>query len=175
MRKLCPETSRFDAVERQIRRGKYGVWKICDFILTLHGVEPRHFRAQVPYLKTRICFSLLSLKFCRCYFDPLCKIREHFSDFQSLFLIYGRFQWPRGLRHGSENARLLGLWVRISPAAWMFVCCMCCVLSGRGLGVGLITHPEESYLLWCVKLGVTAKSRQRRPWPIGAVAPCKKH
>ena len=28
---------------------------------------------------------------------------------------------------------------------WMFVCCECCVLSGRGLCDGLITRPEESY------------------------------
>jgi hypothetical protein len=25
-----------------------------------------------------------------------------------------------------------------------------CVLSGRGLCVGLITRPEESYRVWCV-------------------------
>ena len=34
--------------------------------------------------------------------------------------------------------------------AWMFVCCECCVLSGRGLCDELITRPEESYRLWCV-------------------------
>ena len=28
--------------------------------------------------------------------------------------------------------RLLGLWVRIPPGAWMSVCFDCCVLSGRG-------------------------------------------
>ena len=27
----------------------------------------------------------------------------------------------------------------------MFVCCECCVLSGRGVCDGLITRPEESY------------------------------
>jgi len=32
----------------------------------------------------------------------------------------------------------------------MFVCCGCCVLSGRGLCNELITRPEESYRLWCV-------------------------
>jgi hypothetical protein len=32
----------------------------------------------------------------------------------------------------------------------MFVCCKCCVLSGRGLCDGLITRPEEYYPLWCV-------------------------
>jgi hypothetical protein len=32
----------------------------------------------------------------------------------------------------------------------MFVCCNCCVLSGRSLCNGLITRPEESYRLWRV-------------------------
>jgi hypothetical protein len=32
----------------------------------------------------------------------------------------------------------------------MFVCCECCVLSGRGLCDKLITRPGESYGLWCV-------------------------
>ena len=36
-------------------------------------------------------------------------------------------------RRGSEAARLLGLWVRIPPGAWMSVCCDCFVLLGRGL------------------------------------------
>ena len=61
-----------------------------------------------------------------------------------------RSQWPRGLRRRSSAARLLRLWVRIPPGACMFVCCECCVLSGRGLCEGLITRPEESYRLWRV-------------------------
>ena len=61
-----------------------------------------------------------------------------------------RSQWPRDLRRSSAAARLLRLWVRIPPGAWMFVCCECRVLSGRGLRDELITHPEESYQLWCV-------------------------
>jgi hypothetical protein len=32
----------------------------------------------------------------------------------------------------------------------MFVCFVCCVLSGRGLCDELITRPEESYRLWRV-------------------------
>jgi hypothetical protein len=32
----------------------------------------------------------------------------------------------------------------------MFVCCVCCVLSGRGLYDELITRPGESYQLWRV-------------------------
>ena len=58
-----------------------------------------------------------------------------------------RSQWPRGLRRRSAATRLLRLWVRIPPGAWMFVCCECFVLSGRGLCDELITRPEESYRL----------------------------
>ena len=56
-----------------------------------------------------------------------------------------RSQWPRGQRHGSAAARLLGLWVRISPRAWMCVSCECCVFLGRGLFDGSKPFPEESY------------------------------
>jgi len=61
---------------------------------------------------------------------------------------------PRGLRRGSAADRLLGLWVRIPPGAWISVCCDCCVLSSRDLCVGLITRPEESYRMCYVKLSV---------------------
>jgi len=36
------------------------------------------------------------------------------------------------------------------PGAWIFVCCECRVLSGRGRCDELITRPEEYYRLWCV-------------------------
>ena len=32
-----------------------------------------------------------------------------------------------------------------AAGTWMSVYCECCVLSGRGLCDGPITHPEESY------------------------------
>ena len=72
-------------------------------------------------------------------------------------------QWPRGLRRWSAAARLLRLWVRIPPGACLFVCCECCVLSGRVLCDGLITRPVESYRLWCVLLCDLETSRMRRP------------
>ena len=65
-------------------------------------------------------------------------------------IVLWRSQWPRGLTLRSAAARLLRLWVRIPLGASIFVCCECCVLSGRGLYDGLITRPEESYRLWCV-------------------------
>ena len=71
-------------------------------------------------------------------------------------------QWPRGLRRRSSAARLLRLWVRIPPGAWMFVCCDCCVLSGRGLCDGLITRPEESCRLWRVVVRDQETSKTRR-------------
>jgi len=49
----------------------------------------------------------------------------------------------------------------------MFVCCECCVLSGRGFCDGLITRPEESYRLWCVAVCDLEPSWMRRPWPTG--------
>jgi hypothetical protein len=39
--------------------------------------------------------------------------------------------------------------------SWIFVCCECRVLSGRGLCDELITRPEESYRLCCVVIWMT--------------------
>jgi len=78
---------------------------------------------------------------------------------------YRRSQWPRSLRRRSAAARLLRSGVRIPQGAWMFVCCDCRVLSGRGLYDELITRPEESYRLWCVVVCDLETSRMRRPSP----------
>jgi hypothetical protein len=86
---------------------------------------------------------------------------KSFTHYISLFLSYSprlcftiltitSHQWPRGLRRRFAVARLLRSWVRIPPGAWLFVCCKCCVLSGRGLCDELITRPKESYRMWCV-------------------------
>jgi hypothetical protein len=80
-------------------------------------------------------------------------------------ILKGRSQWPCGLRRRSAATRLLRLWVRIAPGAWMFVSCECCVLSRRGLWDELITCPEESYRVWCVVVCDLETSWMRRPWP----------
>jgi len=61
----------------------------------------------------------------------------------------------------------LRLWVRIPPEAWMFVCCECCVLSGRDLCDELITQPEKSYRLWSVVVCALETSWMRKSWPSG--------
>ena len=77
------------------------------------------------------------------------KMQQCTKFYYSIF-IWSRSQWPSGLRCRSAAARLLRSWVQIPPGAWIFVCYECRVLSGRGLCDKLITHPEESYRLWCV-------------------------
>ena len=88
--------------------------------------------------------------------------RKPFNIWTGYPSVLSRSQWSRGLRHRSKAARPLRLWVRIPPGAWMFVCCECCVLSGRGLCDGLITRPEESYRLWRVIVCDQETSNTRR-------------
>jgi hypothetical protein len=57
--------------------------------------------------------------------------------------------------------------------AWMFVCCECYVLSGRGLCDEQITRPDESYQMWCVVVCELETLCMRRPCSMGAVAPIK--
>jgi hypothetical protein len=77
--------------------------------------------------------------------------------------MWERLRWSRGVAcwplipkfAGSNLAEAVGfLRVNKNPqhvgGAWMFVCCDCCVLSGRGLCDELITRSEESHRLWCV-------------------------
>ena len=75
-----------------------------------------------------------------------------------------RSHWPRGLRRRSAAARLLRSWVRIPPGAWIFVCCECRVLSGRGLCDELITRPDESYRLCYVAVCDLETSRMGAPY-----------
>ena len=66
------------------------------------------------------------------------------------FLLFENVNVPFADPSGRAAACLLSLWVRIQTGAWMFFCCECRVLSGRGLCDELITTPEDSYRTWCV-------------------------
>ena len=65
---------------------------------------------------------------------------------------------------GRTPLDLLRSWVRIPPGAWIFVCCECRVLSGRGLCDEMITRPEESYRLCCVVVCDLETSRMGAPY-----------
>ena len=71
------------------------------------------------------------------------------------------------LRRRSTAARLLRSWFQISPGTWIFVCCECCMLSGRSFLDELISRPEESYRMWCFVVCDLETSGMRRPWPTG--------
>ena len=102
------------------------------------------------------------------YFNTLVLVLTQLTENK-----YGYSRGPCGLRCRSTAAWLPGSRVRIPPGAWMFVCCECCVLSGRGLCDGPITRPEESYRLWCV---VVCDLEKPQEW--GGHSPrlgCKRH
>ena len=65
----------------------------------------------------------------------------------------------KALVYGRSPAEIVG---SNPTGAWMFVCCECCVLSGRGLYDGLITRPGESYVLWRVVVCDQETSQARR-------------
>ena len=87
----------------------------------------------------------------------------HFEDLVNLctVLIQIRSQWLRDLRRRFAADRLLRLWVRIPPEAWMFV--VSCVV--RGICDESVTRPRESYRLWCCDVFDLDIWRMRRPWP----------
>jgi len=99
------------------------------------------------------------------YCNPWEIQKCQYGEFSVVKKYVSWYQWPHSLRRRSAAARLLRLWVQIPPGAWMFVCCECCMLSGRGLCDELITRPEESYHLWYVIVCDLEISRMRRPWP----------
>jgi len=107
---------------------------------------------------------------CVLIFHIALPFNTHNDYISVLLLLVCPTHWPHGLSHRSAAARLLILWVRIPPGAWKFVCCECCVLSGRGLCDELITRPEESYQLWCVVVCDLETSFMRRPWPTGGLS-----
>ena len=63
--------------------------------------------------------------------------------------------------YGHSPAAIVGS----NPTGGMDVCCVCCVLLGRGLYDGLTTRPEESYRLWRVVVYDQETSYARRLQP----------
>ena len=96
-----------------------------------------------------------------------------YVKWSSVIILDSRSQWPRGLRCGSAADRLLELQVRNLPeGALVSVCCVCCVMSGRGLCNGAFIRPEKSYRVWLVVMCDLETSWMRGPWPTGGRGCC---
>jgi hypothetical protein len=98
--------------------------------------------AKSPYAVTKLKPVL-----CPYWYSNCIKMPEGQSICLVDYVLDCRSQWQRGLRRRPAAARLLRLWVRIQPGAWISVCCECSVLSGKGLCDEVSTCPEESYWL----------------------------
>jgi hypothetical protein len=127
----------------------YGLCQECHWHLTTNRGNTDVVKKQVAYVITTVLSVFLTRNSQSCLRPivlVMCSNRPS--------------QWSRGLSRGSSAARLLGLRVRVPPGAWIYVCCECSVLSGRGICDELITRPEESYRVWCV--WVWSRSPARR-------------
>jgi hypothetical protein len=136
------------------------VFRICHFFAVFnYGVPsntPQNHVSVMP-INGPVLWVICVKKYCCLYtiqamprFDFVSQrlwILPHFYWGKCTFC---RSQWPCCLRRRSGDARLLRLWVRIPPPAWMSVCCEFFVLSGTGLCDELIARPLETYRLWCV-------------------------
>lgn len=97
---------------------------------------------------------------------------QEFAPKQLIIWKFSCSQWPRTLRRGLAAIHLMVLRVQIPPCAWMSVSCEGCVFSGRGIGDGLVTRPEESYTVWCVSMRrYLEASTVRKPRATRAVDP----
>ena len=85
-------------------------------------------------------------------------------NMKALHSFESRSQWLHSLRHRSAATRPLRMRVWIPLGECMFVCCVWCLLSGRGLCDELIAHPKQSYRLWCIVCDLETLW-MRRPWP----------
>ena len=98
------------------------------------------------------------------YSLPVINVHVVSENILQSIISFCRSEWPRGQRRKSAAVRLLRLWVRIPPGAWMFLCCECCVLSGRGLCDG------DSYQVRCVVVCALNLVNVEAPGPLMAVA-----
>ena len=119
---------------------------------TLELDRPQHDRSAACYRPTVFFSSSL------CVFIPSRKNLALFknsvitSSFFSFQTISCRSQWPRGLRRRSATARLLRLWVRIPPGAWIsVVSVVCCQVEVSATGWPLVQRsPTDCGASLCV-------------------------
>ena len=136
----CPETSvrNYDSRLRKIR-------KSADLMYT--GVEARC-HAGWPKLHCLAEATPCRLQLCIVMGISSRKLSDHYD-------------FSRWAACGRSPAEIVG---SNPTGAWIFVCCECRVLSGRGLCDELITRPEEFYRLWCVVVCDLETSRISAPY-----------
>jgi hypothetical protein len=61
------------------------------------------------------------------------------------YIMQCRSEWQRGLRCKFKAARLLWSWVRIPPAVWWFVCCVCCQLEVSATSWSLVQRSPTDF------------------------------
>ena len=108
----------------------------CYISNKMHVTIKRHFHVTESFINWSIRLISLRTSFTLCCTNG----------------VLHQSQWPRGIKQGSSVLRLLGLRLWIPPGTWMSVSCKFCVFSSRGLCVGLIFRPEESYRVSCVRM-----------------------
>ena len=97
----------------------------------VHVTGGARFALRTPHAKKQNCLHSYTLK------KDAASISEKWQiSYQSI-----RRHRSKALVWGYSLVQTVGS----NPAGGVDVCHECCVLSGRGLCVGLITHPEESY------------------------------
>ena len=130
------------------RQSRYELRKL--FSVKDAGLVPRTYK--IPLIKHKI--TPKSIESYNAKFNN--NNNNNNNNIKSTFYA-GRSQWPRGLRFTCWDCEFESRRGR----GCLFLECF--VLSGRGLCVGLITHPEEPYRQWCVWVWSEA-SILRRPW-----------
>jgi hypothetical protein len=112
-----------------------------------------HFILQVPSALTCTAPNVLATGFTCVLLMIFCINSNYFCKRRS--------QWPRGLRRGSAVIRLLEVWARIPPEAWMFVLWLLYKDSSMG------NKWHEDGRIWKYKMDQSKKSRATKRIPLG--------
>jgi hypothetical protein len=141
-----------------------GAWvSVCCECCVLSGIGPCDELITSPEESYRLWFVVVCDLETSWMRRP-CPLGVVVPEKGKLLNILDPFANPAGCATWGLGLRPSACWdcgVRFPTGAWITVPYVCCVLSGRGLCVGLINCPEESYRLWCIALNVNANPQQR--------------
>ena len=122
--------------------------------------------ARTPFSVTLYVHCLTWRDFVRCSLVRLANYgdRRCVWEFGKVHSVNCRSQWPRGLRRRSSAARLLRLWVRIPPGAWMSVVSVgCCQVEVSATDWSLVQgSPTDTGAVVVCDQG-TWKTRRLKP------------